>query len=191
MERVRIFDGYYEMAEAGYTDPEPIIHAFGRDTEHRRRHIRVEGFHPYLTVPLSEVMAKTDAIDNDHRIRRIEWTEDDGGVIESLDGQRLAKVYTVAPYHVPKIRANFSEHFEADVPFFERFCIDKDIRDTIDVDSLSYLSIDAVADALGESRADLCLGCVTGEYPYEIEGEATDRPVDRPVIGDDPVGADD
>jgi len=65
------------------------------------------------------------------------------------------------------------------------------IRAEIGADSLSYLSIDAVAEALAASRADLCLGCVTGEYPYEIEGEATDRPVDRPVIGDDPVGADD
>ncbi|QLD87008.1 amidophosphoribosyltransferase [Natronomonas halophila] len=58
----------------------------------------------------------------------------------------------------------------------------EDIREEIDADSLSYLSIDAVAEALGESRADLCLGCVTGEYPYDIEGETTDRDVARPDI---------
>ncbi len=58
------------------------------------------------------------------------------------------------------------------------------IREAIDADSLSYLSIDAIAGALGESRADLCLGCVTGEYPYDIEGEATDREVSRPQVGD-------
>ncbi|MFT4905669.1 MAG: amidophosphoribosyltransferase [Natronomonas sp.] len=58
----------------------------------------------------------------------------------------------------------------------------EDIRDEIEADSLAYLSIDAVADALGESRADLCLGCVTGEYPYDIDGEATDREVMRPDI---------
>lgn len=52
----------------------------------------------------------------------------------------------------------------------------------IGADSLSYLSIDAVADALDESRADLCLGCVTGEYPYDIEGESTDRDIVRPEI---------
>ena len=56
------------------------------------------------------------------------------------------------------------------------------IREAIDADSLAYLSIDAVADALGESRADLCLGCVTGEYPYDVDGEATDREVARPEI---------
>ncbi|MFB6165492.1 MAG: amidophosphoribosyltransferase, partial [Haloarculaceae archaeon] len=65
-----------------------------------------------------------------------------------------------------------------------------EIRDEIGADSLSYLSIDAVAAALARSRADLCLGCVTGEYPYDIEGEATDREVERPDIGG-PAPADD
>ena len=58
------------------------------------------------------------------------------------------------------------------------------IRDEVDADSLAYLSIDAVAEALGRSRADLCLGCVTGEYPYDIDGESTDREIARPDIDD-------
>jgi len=66
----------------------------------------------------------------------------------------------------------------------------EEIRDEIAADSLAYLSIDAVAAALNQSKADLCLGCVTGEYPYDIEGETTDRDVDRPSIGD-PQPADD
>src|SRR6056297_579236 len=40
----------------------------------------------------------------------------------------------------------------------------EEIREEIQADSLSYLSIDAVAEALDSSRGDLCLGCVTGEY---------------------------
>jgi len=59
----------------------------------------------------------------------------------------------------------------------------EEIRDAVGADSLSYLSVDAVADALGEVREDLCLGCVTGEYPYDVDGEATDRDVDRPSPG--------
>ena len=62
------------------------------------------------------------------------------------------------------------------------------IREEIDADSLAYLSIDAVAEALEESRADLCLGCVTGEYPYDIDGEATDRDIARPDIEDPHAG---
>ena len=64
-----------------------------------------------------------------------------------------------------------------------------EIRDEIKADSLSYLSIEAIAEALGRTEADLCLGCVTGEYPYDIEGERTDREVTRPT--GQPSSADD
>ncbi|AAV45784.1 amidophosphoribosyl transferase [Haloarcula marismortui ATCC 43049] len=67
----------------------------------------------------------------------------------------------------------------------------EEIRDEIEADSLSYLSIDAIAETLDKSRTDLCLGCVTGEYPYDIEGEATDRDVVRPDIGTQSSPADD
>jgi amidophosphoribosyltransferase len=66
-----------------------------------------------------------------------------------------------------------------------------EIRDEIEADTLSYLSIDAIAETLESSKADLCLGCVTGEYPYDIEGEETDREVHRPTIGGEPKPADD
>ncbi len=56
------------------------------------------------------------------------------------------------------------------------------VREAVGADSLSYLSIEGVADVLGEGPADLCLGCVTGEYPYDIENEETDRPVSRPDV---------
>ncbi|MFB6183776.1 MAG: amidophosphoribosyltransferase [Haloarculaceae archaeon] len=67
-----------------------------------------------------------------------------------------------------------------------------DIREIIAADSLAYLSIDAICDVLETDRGDLCLGCVTGEYPYDIDGEATDREVERPVIdGPEPTAGDD
>ncbi len=66
-----------------------------------------------------------------------------------------------------------------------------EIAETIEADSLAYLSTDAVADVLESDRIDLCMGCVTGEYPYEIEGEETDREVDRPTIGEGSIPADD
>jgi amidophosphoribosyltransferase len=66
-----------------------------------------------------------------------------------------------------------------------------EICDEIQADSLSYLSIDAVSAALKTSQSDLCLGCVTGEYPYDIDGEATDRDVTRPEIADASALADD
>ena len=59
-----------------------------------------------------------------------------------------------------------------------------DVRETVGADSLAYLSPESIADALDSSQADLCMGCVTGEYPYDIDGEATDRAVSRPVVSD-------
>ncbi|ELZ34854.1 amidophosphoribosyltransferase [Halogeometricum pallidum JCM 14848] len=68
----------------------------------------------------------------------------------------------------------------------------EEIRADIGADSLSYLSIDAISEVLGESRMDLCLGCVTGEYPYDVDSEATDRDVSRPAISEgEPTPADD
>jgi amidophosphoribosyltransferase len=66
-----------------------------------------------------------------------------------------------------------------------------DIAEEIGADSLAYLSTDAVASALDFDRADLCMGCVTGEYPYDIEGEETDRPVERPAVSGVEPTADD
>ena len=57
-----------------------------------------------------------------------------------------------------------------------------DIEEQIQADSLAYLSIDGITESLDSDHEDLCLGCVTGEYPYDIEGEQRDRDVTRPEI---------
>ncbi|MFQ3295617.1 MAG: amidophosphoribosyltransferase [Natrialbaceae archaeon] len=57
-----------------------------------------------------------------------------------------------------------------------------EIGEAIEADSIAYLSPDAVATAIGKERDDLCMGCVTGEYPYDVAGEATDRDVQRPRL---------
>ena len=67
----------------------------------------------------------------------------------------------------------------------------EEIGEEISADSLEYLSIESVAGALDQSRPALCLGCVTGEYPYDIEGESADSDEERPTIGSEPAAADD
>jgi amidophosphoribosyltransferase len=42
------------------------------------------------------------------------------------------------------------------------------IRETLGVDSLGYLSIDSLVECIGIKRNELCLGCLTGEYPTEL-----------------------
>ncbi len=47
----------------------------------------------------------------------------------------------------------------------------EDIRKEIGADSLSYLSIKGLVEAIGFDQNDLCLGCLTGIYPVKIKGE--------------------
>jgi len=62
-----------------------------------------------------------------------------------------------------------------------------EICETIGADSLSYISHKAIAETLGTAPDDLCMACVTGEYPYDIDGEATDREVEPPTVGSERV----
>ncbi|PKK85726.1 MAG: amidophosphoribosyltransferase [Thermoplasmata archaeon HGW-Thermoplasmata-1] len=47
----------------------------------------------------------------------------------------------------------------------------EEIRLEIGADSLGYISIGGLVEALGFDGKDLCLGCVTAEYPVNIPGE--------------------
>ena len=58
----------------------------------------------------------------------------------------------------------------------------EEIETDIGADSLAYLSVEAITEALDRDHSELCLGCVTGQYPYDVEGEEHDREVTRPTI---------
>ncbi|MFV0316982.1 MAG: amidophosphoribosyltransferase [Microthrixaceae bacterium] len=47
-----------------------------------------------------------------------------------------------------------------------------EIRDYLGVDTLSYLALDALVEAVGAPGAGFCTACLTGEYPVEIPEEA-------------------
>ncbi|MGB9926770.1 MAG: amidophosphoribosyltransferase [Methanosarcina sp.] len=47
----------------------------------------------------------------------------------------------------------------------------KEVEVLINADSLGYLSIEGLMRALECNRNDMCIGCLTGEYPVEIPGE--------------------
>ena len=47
----------------------------------------------------------------------------------------------------------------------------EDIRKEIGADTLSYISIEGLVEALNMEKDDLCLGCVSNEYPVNIPGE--------------------
>ncbi|MDY7081710.1 MAG: phosphoribosyltransferase family protein, partial [Halobacteria archaeon] len=62
-----------------------------------------------------------------------------------------------------------------------------EIRDEIGADSLEYLGVEEISEALGMPETSLCTGCVSEEYPVEIEGETCARKAGE---GEEKAGAD-
>ena len=49
------------------------------------------------------------------------------------------------------------------------------VEAVINADSLGYVSVEGLVEAVGIPADDLCLGCLTGVYPVEIPGEECKR----------------
>lgn len=49
------------------------------------------------------------------------------------------------------------------------------VEAVINADSLGYVSVEGLVEAVGIPADDLCLGCLTGVYPVEISGEECNR----------------
>ncbi|MDD3984826.1 MAG: amidophosphoribosyltransferase [Methanobacterium sp.] len=49
----------------------------------------------------------------------------------------------------------------------------EEIRNILDVDSLGYLSLKSLVDSIGIENNNLCMGCLTGEYPTHIPDNIT------------------
>jgi amidophosphoribosyltransferase len=47
----------------------------------------------------------------------------------------------------------------------------EEIGKMITADSLGYISVEGLVDAIGHPANDLCLGCLTEEYPMSVPGE--------------------
>jgi amidophosphoribosyltransferase len=47
----------------------------------------------------------------------------------------------------------------------------EEIGKMITADSLGYISVEGLVDAIGHPASDLCLGCLTEEYPMPVPGE--------------------
>jgi amidophosphoribosyltransferase len=45
------------------------------------------------------------------------------------------------------------------------------VRKKLGADSLGYISVDGLVEAIGHNKEDLCLACLTGEYPLKIEDD--------------------
>jgi len=73
----------------------------------------------------------------------------------------------------PPIRAPC--YFGIDMKTREQFAATgrtiEQIGKMITADSLGYISVEGLIDAIGHAQGDLCLGCLTEEYPIQVPGE--------------------
>ncbi|MFB6137465.1 MAG: hypothetical protein ABEJ42_03870, partial [Halobacteriaceae archaeon] len=70
----------------------------------------------------------------------------------------------------------------------------EEIRAEIGADSLAFVSPAAVADAIDKDQTDLCMGCISGAYPYDVPDEQVlsshvdeveyGEPATDPLVGD-------
>jgi amidophosphoribosyltransferase len=73
----------------------------------------------------------------------------------------------------PPIRAPC--YFGIDMKTREQFAATgrtiEEIGKMITADSLGYISVDGLVESIGLASGDLCLGCLTEEYPMAVPGE--------------------
>ena len=73
----------------------------------------------------------------------------------------------------PPIRAPC--YFGIDMKTREQFAATgrtiEEIGKMITADSIGYISVEGLVDAIGHPASDLCLGCLTEEYPMSVPGE--------------------
>ena len=93
---------------------ETQVYLYGRNEEGKKK-FSVKSFSPYLYVPLEE-FHDSESITN----------EEYG--YTSIYGDDLRKVFVSNPSEVPRVRSEFTKHFEADIPYARRFLIDRKIR---------------------------------------------------------------
>lgn len=89
---------------------------FARDKQGKKKTFRVK-YEPYFYVPSTDTTSSK-------MIKRIEYVN-----YKDEHGNSLKKVFTWLPEQVPKVRENFSKHFEADVNYVIRFRIDLGLKE--------------------------------------------------------------
>ena len=157
----------YTIAGSGQNE-EPLIQVVGRTPDGEKHYVTVRDFVPYFYAPtesLSPTQLEKDAITG---------TEEG---YTSIKGEPLTRIYAKTPRDVGQIRDDFN-HFEADVPFPNRFLIDKGIKSGISIPNrvrgnriiVSHTEVEAI-DATTTARVHMVDIEVDDRSGFPEEGE--------------------
>ncbi|MCK4648410.1 hypothetical protein KAT51_02685, partial [bacterium] len=104
-----LFNAYYFVSHTG-----PVIVLKGRDRFGIRKTFFINNFSPYFYAPAEEV-------DSGHSY------EDYKDAYEAIDGRSVSRIDVRLPGDVKTKRQNYNIVYEADIPYPQRFLIDKGI----------------------------------------------------------------
>lgn len=125
-------------------------------TDNGKQKVVVRAFTPYFYVPSPD------------------------GKHESIEGNRLKKVICRYPDEVPDVREKYEKHYEANVPFVQRFLIDKDI-----FEGISFTNTVTVPNGVSSCECDidykLCY------FDIEVANKGTPITADYVEKAPDPV----
>ena len=113
------------------TESDARIRLYGRDAESQRHRVTVTGLEPYFYVKADEARERKQALLGESGIRRFDFDVETDAFGEP--GVELARVIVDEPKNVRGAADAFSESWEADVEFCNRYRIDADLYDWIRV----------------------------------------------------------
>jgi len=125
---------------------EPQIIVFGRDQSGKAHEITINGFRPYCYIPVSNLQS-----------RHVPGVIENNDTYTSIDKNDVRKVFTKTPGGIKKLRDRGFDVYEGDIPFVNRFMIDRGITRGIQVPGNNVLYTDV------ESWNDL-----STNHPYRI-----------------------
>lgn len=154
--------------------PSCTMHILGRTKGGTRVHVRDDNFDPYFYVP-------KDEFDND--------LETDDKVVkhqrgyENIKGDEVVKVFTRIPGDVPKLRDEY-DHHEADVMFPNRYLIDNDIENAMNIPKRhatpepTDISLDEIEPVDADAKTRICFCDIE---VYNKEGFPNEEEGDMPI----------
>lgn len=125
-------DVTHEQIDDEYTPEsrsEPVVHVCGYSESGDWHHEKIRGVEPYCYVRIEDAEQAQD-IDP---VKRVETLDDDGDPFRSVREDRMAKVYTYDTGGVSDVDDEFTQTWESDVLFPNRFISEYDLESGVRV----------------------------------------------------------
>jgi amidophosphoribosyltransferase len=159
----------------GYSEESGIRYSEGLM---KNRYVERTFIMPEQSDRVTSVMLKLNPLKSIIKDKRVVLVDDSivrGNTIRQI--VQLVRTAGAKEVHVrigsPPIRSPC--YFGIDMKTREQFAATgrtiEEIGKMITADSLGYISVEGLVDAIGHPAGDLCLGCLTEEYPMAVPGE--------------------